>query len=293
MEYRKPHIMVIGDIMLDHYLVGSVNRLSPEAPVPIVNVNREYHRLGGCGNVVSNLTSIGCRCSCISSIGEDKNGELIEQVMESNGIHFLPVYNNGPTTTKTRIVEDQRHIQMLRYDLETIEERFIERIFNKIEWKFYDLIVVSDYNKGCITPYVMKFLKSLHIPIIVDPKPRPESSELYKDVFLITPNEKEYREMDKIDCLYTLETLGSKGMVLMSNDSDFCPVHISCEPVEVYSVCGAGDTVVASIAACISNDIDIVTSAKIANKCAHYVVTKPDTVTLPKEIFEEAVETFT
>lgn len=294
------NILVIGDLMQDLYVIGSVNRISQESPFPILDVEEEYSTLGGCGNVINNLREIGANVSCISRIGNDLEGkDITKKLKELNVKTNLIIDERVPTIQKKRVIEKKHGVQMLRIDREKIVSSKYETI-NIIEECIknnnHDVIVISDYAKGMITKDIMDYLSTIDIKVIVDPKPK--NIELYKNVFMLTPNNKEYWEMkdyfhdacpDKI-CEYILHTKGKDGMTLYDNKvlGPFMNgKEIKSNPVKVFNVTGAGDTVVAVMAICISLDIEPLTSARIANECAAYVVTQPGTSTIPKKLFDE------
>jgi rfaE bifunctional protein kinase chain/domain len=294
-------ILVVGDIMLDKYVVGNVERISPEAPVPIVHVTEEYHTLGGCGNVARNIAELGAKVDCLSSIASDVTGELIVEELIKLKIRSCLFYGNKQTTSKERVIADQRKVQMIRIDREITTSvdpytaiAFFEKKCKHIK---YDMVVVSDYAKGMISYKLMDFLKITQgAPIIVDPKP--QNGSYYDGVFMITPNEKEWHSMlfsaayNLSNVNYILTTMGSKGMLLTDNEFDQTE-EIPAEPVDVYNVSGAGDTVVAVMSVCLSMGFDPLTSAKIANKCAGYVVTKPGTSVVSKNIFMKHMDCVT
>lgn len=296
-QLEQTKILVVGDIMLDKYVVGDVERISPEAPVPIVHVKEEYSTLGGCGNVVRNLCEMGAKVDCLASIGVDLDGEIISQKLKDIGARPLLFYGMKQSIVKERIIADQRQVQMLRIDREQvlpIESKLPIDIFVRSCRDNYNMVVVSDYAKGMISSGLMTFLKhEQNADIIVDPKP--QNGGIYNGVFMVTPNEKEWQQM-MFSSAYTLnhvkfilETRGNKGMKIIDNTNDKT-FEIPAEPVAVYNVSGAGDTVVAVMAACLSMDFDPITSAKIANKCAGYVVTQPGTSTIPKDKFIKNIE---
>jgi D-beta-D-heptose 7-phosphate kinase/D-beta-D-heptose 1-phosphate adenosyltransferase len=297
---EKPTILVIGDIMLDKYTIVGIDRVSPEAPVLVGKVAREYSTLGGCGNVVRNLRKIGITTLCLSAIGNDPDGEEVKKQLfqvckdDSYSIPFLITTNNR-TTVKQRIVATERQTQMLRVDYEDTTpipfNLFTWFLEEKVSSYKVDIVIISDYAKGVVSWELMHYLKSKGYKIIVDPKP--EHGVMYNGVFMITPNEKEWDQMwtssayvhDKVD--YFLVTKGSKGMELYKNNrtSDIIPG----QPVEVYNPSGAGDTVVAVVSACIAEGLSPLDSAKVANMCAAYVVTKPGTTAVSKEVFERSL----
>lgn len=294
---KKEHvrILVVGDIMLDKYIQGTVNRICPEAPVPILNVTNEYHSLGGCGNVVRNLRTLGVKVDCIASIGPDNYGERILDELNKIGAKNLCLNGSKQTIVKERIIADDRKVQMLRVDREdisTVDYKKVIEIFEEKSLNNYDIVIVSDYAKGMITKELMTYLKkNVNADIIVDPKPI--NGFLYDDVMMITPNEKEWQVMELSsqyslkNVKYILETKGKNGMILHDqiNSTKF---QIKSDPVDVYNVSGAGDTVISIMGLCLSIGFPVLQSASIANYCASYVVTQPGTSTVPETILNEA-----
>jgi len=292
-------ILVVGDIMLDHYVVGDVSRISAEAPVPIVHVKEEYHTLGGCGNVVRNVRELGIQVDCLASISMDVDGDRIVEELKRLDIGNMLIFGSPQTTVKERIIADQRKVQMIRIDREEISKVDPYKLINEFEKTSsndYDIIIVSDYAKGTVTRELMDFLKTQqNADIIADPKPY--NGALYDGVFMITPNEREWGLMQITSSYslknveFVLETKGKNGMILHDRiqKQDW---PIQSEPVSVYNVSGAGDTVVAIISVCLSMGFHVLQSAIIANKCAGYVVTQSGTTTVPKNIFINALDMF-
>jgi len=296
-ELEHLKILVVGDIMLDRYVVGDVQRISPEAPVPIVYVREQYNTLGGCGNVVRNLRELGVQVDCLASVGIDADGETISSELKHIGAKSLLFYGSKQTTVKERIIADQRKVQMLRIDREDVKSiggHLPIDVFVRMCKDDYNMVIVSDYAKGMISHGLMEFLKhEQNADIIVDPKPR--NGGIYNGVFMVTPNEKEWAEMlfssayNLNHVKFILETKGNKGMTLIDNVNETSE-DIEAEDVPVYNVSGAGDTVVAIMATCLSMKIDPLKSARIANKCAGYVVTQTGTSVVPKNIFTKHVK---
>ena len=298
MELNDMNILVVGDIMLDHYVIGDVKRISPEAPVPIVHVKEENFALGGCGNTVRNIRELGANVSCLASIGHDEYGEIIEDSLDIITANPILIYDSKETTVKERIIATERKMQMIRIDRETIEnvnhKKAIKEL-SRYDIK-YDAIVVSDYAKGMITLGLMNHLHTLGAPIIVDPKPK--NFHLYSNVFMITPNENEWEEIIKLtfpeppnSAGYILLTQGSRGMILIDH-LDKSEIKIDGDPVEVYNVSGAGDTVVSIMAVCLSMGWNAFDAAFVANKCAAYVVTQAGTSVVPKDKFIKIVQDY-
>jgi len=288
-------ILVVGDIMLDKYVVGDVSRISPEAPVPVVNVKDEYSTLGGCGNVVRNIREFGVEVDCLASIGTDIEGKSILDELKEIGVNPLLFFGSERSTIKERIIAEHRSVQMIRIDREvttTIPGEFPIKKLKEAD-NNYDMIVISDYAKGMISNDLMEYLRTRKTKIIVDPKPL--NAWMYNNVFMITPNEKEWGEMQiasnyRLDNVkYMLITMGKKGMKLIEGYKE---LYIEAEPVDIYNVSGAGDTVVAVMAVCLSIGLDASKAASIANKCAGYVVTQPGTSVVPKELFYKFLDEF-
>ena len=290
-------ILVIGDIMLDKYVMGEVERISPEAPVPIVHVHEEHCTLGGCGNVVKNIKELGPNVVCLSSIANDDNGKLLLKKLISCDVEPLLIGDCKTTIKKERVIASERKVQMIRIDRECVEDIDASELIKAFETDYtvddFDMIVISDYAKGVITPALMKYLNDSGARYIVDPKPR--QTGFYGNPYLITPNEKEAKEMGGATGLnlsqseYVLETKGKRGMTL-HDDSQYW--EIAAEEVEVYNVSGAGDTVIAIMATCLSMGWNPLDSAYIATMCASYVVTKPGTSLVPKEIFMRTIKEY-
>jgi len=291
------NILVIGDIMLDKYVEGEVHRISPEAPVPIINVTNEHSTLGGCGNVVRNIRELGPNVVCLSSIANDDNGKIILNKLIDLDVAPLLIGDCETTITKERIIASDRKIQMLRVDREMIENVDSRTLIKALKvdhnLEDFDMIIVSDYAKGVITPDLMQFLNDSCCDFIVDPKPK--NKDMYGKPLLMTPNEKETNEMGGSNDLilggskYVLETKGKRGMTLHDEIQSW---DIDSEEVEVYNVSGAGDTVISVMATCLSMGWNTLDSAFIANKCAAYVVTKPGTSVVPKEKFIEILKEY-
>ena len=307
--YKKPTILVIGDLMIDHYLWGSCDRISPEAPVQIVNVKKESLVLGGAGNVINNLRAMNSNVDVISVIGKDDVANelktLLNQIEVSS--EMLIVENSRKTSKKSRLIASQQ--QVLRYDMESVEDisqnsekKIIEKL--SINIKKYDSIILSDYGKGVLTTNltktIIKIANENKIKVLVDPKGKDYSK--YRGAYTLTPNKKEAIEATNIeikdnsslelaikqikescDLEVALITLGENGIALFDYDLKIQPTVAK----EVYDVTGAGDTVIASIAFALANNLNIQEAVNFANLAAGVVVSKlgSATVTLD-EIYE-------
>lgn len=306
-------VAVLGDLMLDEYLFGEVNRISPEAPVPIVRVQREKAVLGGAANVAANLKALGAEPLVIGTLNDDAAGDRIRAIFGERGIALegLVVDPTRPTIIKTRVIGQQQ--QMLRIDREearALGGAAIADLCERLEAFIggVDALIVSDYAKGVIGPEVMDEVRRAcgsRIPWIVDPKPAHRA--LYRGATLMTPNTKETSELAglpaKTDAEVTaagralveglglqglLITRSERGMALFAPDADHRePWIIPTEAREVFDVSGAGDTVIAAFSACVASGADWKEAAMLANAAAGVVVAKVGTATVtPQELLE-------
>ena len=284
---KKPNILVIGDLMIDHYLWGNCDRISPEAPVQVVNVKKESSLLGGAGNVINNLFVLGAIVDVISVIGDDLVANELKLLLEEIKIPTsnLIIEKNRKTSKKSRIIASQQ--QVLRYDNETIEDISSISIYKILEVltksiTIYDCIILSDYGKGVLTAdlvkEIIKIANENKIKVLVDPKGKDYSK--YKGAYTLTPNKKEAIEATNIDIVddsslelaikqlkeicnleVSLITLSENGIAIFDDNLRIKPTVAR----EVYDVTGAGDTVIASITFAIANDLDIDDAIKFAN----------------------------
>ncbi|MGC9120306.1 MAG: D-glycero-beta-D-manno-heptose-7-phosphate kinase, partial [Sulfurihydrogenibium sp.] len=287
-NFKNLKIAVVGDIILDKYLWGEVERISPEAPVPIVDVKRETVSLGGASNVANNIVSLEAKAYMIGVIGNDENGKTIEKLLQEKGIIPLLVKDKSrPTIEKTRVIAVSQ--QLLRIDREnrnplneTVERRIIDQI-KEIKDEV-DGFIVSDYGKGVVNKNIMEYIKSLGKPVFVDPKP--SNFYLYKDITIMTPNRKEAYEsikaekntpveevgktiMKQLNLKQLLITLGADGMALFEEEK---VIKIPAKARKVFDVTGAGDTVISVLALAKLSGGTWEESATIANYAAGYVV---------------------
>jgi len=293
-HYKKLKILVVGDLMLDHYIYGKVTRISPEAPVPVVEMTSESDMLGGCGNVIQNLNNLAVPVSVLSAVGNDKNGHKILDKLSAMGIETGTVYSSDNTLTnyKMRIVANNQHV--VRVDLDNCElNKDIEKeIFNSVLelTKEVNAIIISDYAKGvCTGNIIQKIIASIDCknkPVFVDPKGL--DWKKYSGATFITPNIKEISSvigsipqsddefvtagrnvMSQYEIKNCLITRGSDGMTFVSKNKSF---HVSAQAKEVYDVSGAGDTVIACLTAAIIKGKSIRESVEFTNKAAGIVV---------------------
>jgi D-beta-D-heptose 7-phosphate kinase/D-beta-D-heptose 1-phosphate adenosyltransferase len=302
LQIQEPKILVVGDLMIDHYLWGNCERISPEAPVQIVSIEKETSVLGGAGNVIRNLCTLGASVDVISVLGEDDNAKELQGLLEALCVssEYMIVQKERITSKKSRILASGQ--QVLRYDKETkeeisfLQERQIISSFQRIV-NNYDIIILSDYNKGLLThtltQALIKSANKHQVKIIIDPKGNDFSK--YKGAYLLTPNKKEailatgidikdtqslYDAIEKIkiSCALSLSliTLSEEGIAIYDE-------HLRTHPTvtrEVFDVTGAGDTVIASLGFAIASGYEIDDAVKFANLCAGIVVGKVGSATV-------------
>jgi D-glycero-beta-D-manno-heptose-7-phosphate kinase len=296
-------VLVLGDVMLDEFVWGDVTRISPEGPVPVVDVRRESVHLGGAANVLANLISLGAHGWVVGVVGSDFAGErLREQLrqLNSGGDGGLIVDETRRSTTKTRIVA---HSQLVvRADRESrapVNEKTEAQIIAHLKEKLSaaHAFVVSDYDKGVVTPNILRKVLPFayeRVPVLIDPKLRNFSS--YRPATLVTPNHLEALRMSgtedhsddgsheaariiqqKLGCDAVLITRGDRGMMLLEAGEQ--PVYVKTAAREVYDVTGAGDTVIATLAAALASGATMLEAATLANHAAGIVVGKVGTAT--------------
>lgn len=295
-NFSKTKIMVIGDVMLDEYMWGDVRRISPEAPVPVVEVEKVTQRLGGAANVVGNLVKLGIDPILISVVGRDENGEKLDRMlMEMNcSISGLLKSDSRPTTIKTRIMA--RHQQVVRADRESVKdlnESEVEKLFylSLSHLDSVSAVIISDYGKGVVCKSFLERIisecKKRDVFVAVDPKDR--HFDLYKGAGVITPNLKEahmaagisqqkyisdeeiaelgWGLVEKMDLRYLLLTLSEKGMAVLEKDGKKY-THLPTVARDVFDVTGAGDTVISVFTSAIASGATSVEAAFIANHAA-------------------------
>jgi len=294
-KFSKTGVLVIGDIIVDQYIWGKVNRISPEAPVPVVEVTEESLLLGGAANVAHNIASLGGQAFIAGVIGRDAMGKTLIEKMEEKGINTDGVIEKDtrPTIVKTRVIAQGQ--QVVRFDREVKSDispaalssllSCVEKCLPKIK-----AIIISDYCKGLITRHLIKrLLKMAGSKVFIAVDPKIGHFNYYKGVHLITPNLHEASAgsginitdekslvsagktlMKKLDCGTVLITRGDEGMTLFENKNKI--THIPTVAREVYDVTGAGDTVIAAFALCRSAGMSSKNAAIIANHAAGAVV---------------------
>jgi rfaE bifunctional protein kinase chain/domain len=311
-DFKNRKILVIGDIILDHYIWGKVNRISPEAPVPIVEVTRENFLLGGAANVANNIVSLGGHAAVIGINGEDIAGEALRNILEQKGVDCAGLFTeNRPTTVKTRVIaHNQQVVRFDREDSKYVDGRILKGILSHIHGIIndYDAVIISDYKKGMVTAElvsgILKKTKPKNIFVAVDPKVG--HFGFYKGVSLITPNlmeaalgagmeisdDKSLNKagqalLKKLSLKAALITRGEHGMSLYEKKK---VTHIPTVARKVYDVTGAGDTVISAFTLAHASGVSLKDSAVIANHAAGIVVAEVGTaVATPDQLLESFV----
>lgn len=309
---RQKFVAIIGDVMLDRYIWGTVSRISPEAPVPVVDVARESTHLGGASNVALNVRSLGATPVLFGAVGADTSADDLRRIFSETGIHtdFLVVDEGRPTTVKTRIIAGSQHVVRIDYEQRTqISEAATQRILDRLDAHInsIDVIVLQDYNKGLIGPELIKRVseraRARGIPVLVDPKYA--NFFAYEGVSVFKPNRKETedalgvklgseqsfvdaaRQMrERLHCDNVLLTLGELGMLLLQSDDTVTRVPTRAR--KVADVSGAGDTVVATLASMIACGADVVEAAHLANVAGGLVCEEIGIVPVDRDALVEA-----
>lgn len=293
-------ILVVGDVMLDRYWYGSVERISPEAPVPIVQVDKEEDRIGAAANVAYNIVSLGAKASLLSVIGDDSVGRELQQLIVNSGIEaFLHFDQEMKTTVKLRVIG--RHQQLIRIDFESPPQKEVLASLTDLFTQLLpqqDCILFSDYGKGGLA-HISKMIslaKSANKTVLVDPKGKDYSK--YAGADLITPNkseliavignwkteqelsEKAQNLRQSLQLKNLLLTRSEEGMTLFDEQGT---MHIAAQAREVFDVTGAGDTVIATLASLVGSGISIREAVPLANKAGGIVVGKFGTATISYE----------
>ncbi len=306
-QFCQVKALVIGDLMVDEYLWGQVERISPEAPVPVVLIEREDLTLGGAGNVINNLRAMNAQVCAVGIVGRDEAGSSLLETLTRMDVETCGIFHESqrPTTRKTRVIAS--HQQVVRIDKETchaISQDTRGRILSAIQEKApsCSLIIISDYGKGLVTRELVEQVTTLgqkhSIPVLTDPKSRDFSK--YNGVTLLTPNRKEaalsanmtistqndlYQagqsilDHTRIDKLVI--TCGKDGMVLFERNKN--PHCIDSRARQVFDVSGAGDTVISFLGLGLASGMGLKESAEIANAAAGIVVAKVGTATASPE----------
>lgn len=314
-RFHSCRIMVVGDLMLDIFVWGDVQRISPEAPVPVVEVQEETQLLGGSANVVHNVAALGAKAMVSGVIGNDSGGRELVRLLRRAGVPTdgIVVEEDRPTTMKTRVIA--RNQQVVRFDRELkrpLKRESLDLIADYLQESLsrVDAVIVSDYAKGVITPSLMDRIRSMRDghrpPVIVDPKV--QNVEMYRQVTMVTPNHLEAARMagmeisdeatlksaaqvllNQLECETVLITRGKEGMSLFHRNGDTASIPTVAR--RVFDVTGAGDTVIATIAIGIAAGLSTVDAAMLANLAAGIVVGEVGTATVSNQRLAEALET--
>lgn len=316
-SFNDLNVLIIGDVMIDAYLWGNVNRISPEAPVPIVSITKKENRLGGAANVALNIQSMGANAILCSVIGSDDGSKLFFDLLKKQKLSSEGILKSKKriTTIKTRVIGGSH--QMLRVDDEietSVSAGEIDELSAKIQKlivsKKIDVLIFEDYDKGCITPELIKnsiaFAKLKNIPVVVDPKKK--NFMAYNGATLFKPNLKELKEGLKLDFDHTdikelnkiasgfikkqnigsiLITLSEKGIYIQdSKTKKLIPAHVR----NISDVSGAGDTVISLAALCLALNLSPVVTATLANLAGGLVCEKVGVVPIDKkQLLDEAL----
>ena len=307
-------VLVVGDIMLDAYLMGDAERISPEAPVPVVRVESERHLLGGAGNVARNIVALGGVATLVGAVGTDSAAEQIRRLLDEEGIRSALVpLSSRPTTVKTRVMA--RRQQMLRLDQEDSRDfgrEELDAILPVIasELQQHDVVILSDYSKGLVTRLFMAELQELSrglprpVHLLVDPKP--SNVALYSGAFIMTPNTKETGEcagmpvrnreeilaagraiLARTGCPHLLTTLGADGMALFRSSDEVW--HVPTMAQDVFDVTGAGDTVIGTLGLGLAAGLDLLEACILANYAAGLVVAQVGAAVASPETLVDAL----
>lgn len=315
-SFKKKKIAVIGDIMLDRYIFGHVSRISPEYPVPVVDVSHEILRLGGAANVAVNIHAMGADTVLLGIIGSDDNARTLTDLMRNHGLCPEHLFHDPerPTTCKTRILSQNHHIARVDYESrdEATEaaENFVDKHLKESIGSL-DAIILQDYNKGALTPGLIKKIidsaSSEAVPVFVDPKLKsffsyngctvfkPNLSEIASSLGIAMKNTDEDIEractqlMKKMHCRHLVVTRSEKGLTICNDRF----THIPASSLEVADVSGAGDTVIGMLALGFAAGLDIETSAEIANLAAGTVCQEVGAAPVnPEKLFKACCEHF-
>jgi rfaE bifunctional protein kinase chain/domain len=313
---KKKKIAIIGDVMLDKYVYGDIFRVSPEAPVPIVDTIRTDYKLGGAANVANNVKALDSEPVLIGVIGCDFDGRHYLDEMKNLGLSVSGIYKDSsrPTTAKTRVISDSRHV--LRVDSEKkhdLSEALSNRIMNFIKrnLKEFAAVILQDYNKGVLTKEtiskIISMCKKAGKPVYVDPKF--SNFFEYRDVTVFKPNRKEVSDIlgmkidgdnstkeagsiliDRLNCEFLVLTRGEKGMMLFDKEKGKTVVlNIPTKARNVADVSGAGDTVIAAIAVTIAGGASIIEAVILANQAAGIVCEEVGIIPIYKKALMESI----
>ena len=299
-QFAKTNLLVVGDVMLDRYWFGDSDRISPEAPVPVVQVSKVDERLGGAANVARNVAALGANTTILGVVGEDEAGKRIGELLRQSGVNSqLEVDPQVPTTVKLRVIARQQ--QLIRLDFEeTPSQTALEQKLARFEKALgtADVLILSDYGKGALSQVatMIEYARAQKKVILVDPKG--EDYEKYRGATLITPNRSELRQVvgrwaDEDDLTRRAQdlrrSLGIEALLLtrseegMSMFTDQGVSHVRAQAREVFDVSGAGDTVIATLAVALAAQWPLDRAMALANRAGGIVVGKLGTATVTSE----------
>ena len=288
----KKKILVIGDVMLDRYWMGQVNRISPEAPVPILDVNDAVDKPGGAANVAKNLSDFGMDVTLVGLTGNDEASEKLSQLLSKTNIKYKPIIDSKVRTTmKLRVIDKNQQLMRIDHEDKNLSNLVLKSLKDiESSMNLFDGIIISDYDKGMIKPIIKKILSKankLGIQTFIDPKGKDFS--FYKNAFLLKPNQKEFEDIvgicptkkslvdkgeklrKKLSLKYLLLTQGKKGMILFEENK--VTSHIAHQQ-DVFDVTGAGDTVISILATYVISGKSIATAVKMSNIAAGLSIKK-------------------
>lgn len=318
-KFSELNVLVIGDAMVDNYLWGKVDRISPEAPIPIVTVTKQESRLGGAGNVSLNIQAMGATPILVSIIGNDEKGRIFEELMQEKKLPTQGIFIDPTriTTVKTRIISGGQQISRVDQEVSTLidhelEQLIFDRIKSIIEAQKIHIVVFVDYDKGLITPWLIKnvieLAKSKHILIAADPKIRNFNN--YQQVDLFKPNFKEFKEglkllvektdmeeLKKISDIFKKEnkigllfiTLSELGVFLTNGEKQH---YYPAEVRDIADVSGAGDTVIAAASLCLAAGLPIPFMAQLSNLAGGLVCEKLGVVPIDSELLKKEAKKY-
>ena len=304
LDFSDIKVLVVGDFMIDHYIIGESNRMSPEAPVPVVVPKEEYSIPGGAGNVAMNISSMGSQVTCLGAIGNDIFGEKLIKIFNENNVSskHIEIIDNYSTTLKQRIYCNG--IQVARVDKEELLNWKPNQTESSLDYSDYDVIILSDYDKGVlIRPW---FFKPKRTNVILDPKNK-RHEHLFMHSNIITPNLNELKKLSGMNINnndsiinacnklieennfeYIIAKKGDKGMTIVG-EQNFIK-HIEAHRVDNPDVTGAGDTVIAALSIAYAKTNDIEYSAKFANAAAAIAVSKAGTASVTIDEINNYIE---
>lgn len=297
MRKTEPRILVVGDLIIDRHIYGEVNRLSPEAPIPILDIKEQKQGLGGAGNVVKNLLNLGAIVDFmyLHNKNDPNLKDINYELFNQRNLYVYPIEcENYKFPIKTRYIS-QNNIQLLRVDKEDdyTNLKFDHDFRIPYNFRYIDYIIVSDYNKGIMQiPNLMKTLTELKCIIAIDPKP--VNMDRYFGATIITPNELEYSQMNRKQIInngiqYIIHTKGKNGIELDPLDHMSIGTHFDAETShQVIDACGCGDTLISTLMYAFKY-YDLNDACYIANRCAGIVATKPGVAPITKEEYDQVI----